>query len=83
MDIVNDPDLQAINAEREKIYIEDGCLVLDFAYPYQIELSRLKSWRDLVAWVHHFCGKGWMNPHRIEFFIDAVLKLRGWKHPNP
>ena len=58
------------------ITIEDGFITLDYAYPYDIELSRIPDERALLHWVHHLSGKTWMNNDRIAEFIGKVSAFK-------
>ncbi len=46
---------------------------------YWIELSEIKSYHDLVGWIHHLVGKTWVTNDMISDFIEAVCAHRGWK----
>jgi hypothetical protein len=58
----------------EKIYIEDGYLVLNYAYEYNIVLDRIKSPSDVLGWVLHLSGKNWMNTERLVNFINKCAE---------
>lgn len=46
---------------------------------YWIELSEIKSYRDLVGWIHHLVGKTWVTNEMISDFIEAVCANKGWR----
>jgi hypothetical protein len=69
----DDPDRKLIEVDRNFVTIKFG------GHDYDIELSRIKNQAELLGWVHHLCGKTWMNGHRIILFIDAINKAKGWK----
>ena len=54
-------------------------LTIKIAYPYHIELARIKSKADLLGWVLHFCHKTWMTTEYLGEFIKRVSKIKGWK----
>ncbi len=62
---------------------KEGLLVINVEYPYCIELSRLKSKKDVLAWVAHICEKTWVDTDIIWEFIDRIFKHRKWKMDNP
>lgn len=62
-------DLMDQRADDDKIYIEDGYLVINYAYEYSITLDRIKRPTDILGWVLHLSGKSWMTKERIENFI--------------
>ena len=65
-----------------KVIIKNGCITLNFRYPYEIELNRIPTPLALMQWVHHLCEKNWMDSERICIFIEAVAANKGWKmHP--
>lgn len=61
----------------------DGVLIINVDYPYCIELSRLKSKNDVLAWVLHLCEKVWIDTDILREFIERVFELRGWRYDNP
>lgn len=82
-DIVNwkDPD-------EGKIVIDEQneTITLNFSYPYEIDLDRIKTRADLLHWVAHLCEKNWMNTWRIRKFMEHVSDYRCWhvwqRHPD-
>ena len=56
-----------------------GVCTLKFDCPYEIDLDRIKTEGDLLAWVRHLAGKPWMNGGRLKLFIDAVGVYKGIK----
>jgi hypothetical protein len=56
-----------------------GLLILRFAGDYPIELKRIHTERDLLAWTMHLAGKDWMSRERLAAFIEAVAKYKGFK----
>ncbi|MGB9799618.1 MAG: hypothetical protein ACPLUL_05940 [Thermanaerothrix sp.] len=60
------------------VEIQDGAV----GFPkmdYWIELSEIKSYRDLVSWIHHLSGKAWVTNDMIYEFIGAVCGYKGWR----
>jgi hypothetical protein len=60
--------------DEDKIAIKNGWITLNFAYPYEIDLDRIKTERDLLAWALHLTTKTWMNRKRLHYFIEKVGK---------
>jgi len=67
------------NPDDPKIVLnpETQTITLNFLYPYQIDLDRIKNERDLLAWSLHLCEKNWMNTNRIAAFIHKVAEFKG------
>ena len=53
----------------KKIYIDDGYLVLNIKYPYEIKLSRIDSKLKLLAWIGHLIEKNWVSRDVIYYLI--------------
>lgn len=56
---------------------EEGMIWVRASYPYPIEASRIKSARDILAWVRHLSRKGWATRAVIAEFIDVTAQIRG------
>jgi hypothetical protein len=71
---------------RERIvYVRNNnVLLLRFAYDdemgceYELDLDRIKTERDLLAWVFHLVGKPWMRAERIKVFVIVVADIKGF-----
>jgi predicted NAD-dependent protein-ADP-ribosyltransferase YbiA (DUF1768 family) len=51
-------------------------------YPYEVDLDRLKTYRDFVDWINQLSGKSWITSEMIYDFIQKVRKhtdLKIWK----
>jgi hypothetical protein len=66
---------------RERIVhvTSNNVMLLRFAYDYEVDLDRIKTERDLLAWTLHLCGKTWMNTERISHFIEAVTAIKHFR----
>ena len=53
-------------------------LTLKIAYPYHIQLSRIKSKSDLLGWVVHLCEKEWMTAEFVYEFVTRVCRKKKW-----
>lgn len=73
--------LASKSPDAAKIVLDEkrATCTLNFNYPYEVDLDRIKTPRDLLAWVRHLAGKPWMNRERLELFIDAVAKHKGFQ----
>lgn len=60
------------------VVIRGSYLHVLFDYDYPIELSRIKTPKDLLGWVHHLCGKTWMDTAKIRVFVEKVCEYRKW-----
>lgn len=64
------------------VKIEDGQIGIydtqNDKYHYWIELTRIKTHRDLLEWVHHLNGKVWVTKEVLDDFIEAVFSYRKW-----
>jgi len=68
------------NPDATKIVIDEerATCTLNFDYPYEVDLDRIKSERDLLAWVRQLAGKPWMTGQRLKLFIDVVGGHKGF-----
>ena len=68
-----EPRESLVKIENGSIGLKDGN-----RFSYWIELTRIKTERDLLEWVHHLTGKVWVTNDLLDDFIQAVFKYRGW-----
>jgi hypothetical protein len=59
---------------QKQIYVEDSILIVNVEYVYEIELSRITDYGQILGWVNHLCEKTWMNPTLIRRFISVACK---------
>ena len=85
-EVVNLAELDRLIAEQDKKMdaafehdAESALLTIKIAYPYHIELGRIKSKADLLGWALHLCHKTWMTPEYLGEFIRRVSKIKRWK----
>jgi hypothetical protein len=55
----------------------NNVLLLRFGYDYEVDLDRIKTERDLLAWVLHLVGKPWMGAERVKMFAKVVAGIKG------
>lgn len=68
--------------EMDKAFIHDKqarTLTIMVAYPYEIDLDRIKTERDLLAWVMHLAEKNWIDTILIREFAERVAKIKRFK----
>jgi hypothetical protein len=46
---------------------------------YDVDLDRIQTEGDLLAWVCHLTGKDWMNSERLRLFIEAIATIKGFR----
>jgi len=63
--------------EAVKMYIEDGYIILNFAYPYEIEMSRCNTPGKILGWINQLSHKNWMNAERLSRFAQLAFGLIG------
>ena len=76
MDKINDY-VKSQAEEAAAMYIEDGFIVLDYVYPYQIELSRCNTPGKILGWINQLSHKNWMNAERLSRFAQLAFGLIG------
>lgn len=57
---------------------KNNTCTLNISYPYEVDLDRIKTERDLLVWTLHLTEKAWMKTHHLFFFIQTVAKYKGW-----
>src|ERR1035441_5484017 len=60
--------------------LENNTITLHYRYPYEIDLDRVKSHKDLVSWMVHLCEKNWMNTMILREFAERVGEEIGRAH---
>lgn len=71
-------DLARYKAQKPKIKIEDGSVIIYYEYPYVIDLERLQTPIQLLGWVNHLMEKNWMTKLRLYHFMSIVAKHQGF-----
>lgn len=71
----------SVDEDDARIQIDEACGIctLNFKYPYEIDLDRIKTERDLLAWTLHLAGKTWMDRGKLVAFIEAIGKHKKLK----
>ena len=64
----------------DKAFVFSGrVLTINIKYPYEIELSRIPSYKSLLRWVLHLSEKVWFEGEYVSEFVKRVCKHKGWK----
>ncbi len=86
MDIFSDEFRKKVIARREllekQVRIEDGHVVVNVAYDYNIPLGELDSAEKILSWVMQLCEKTWITSEVIERFISVAAQHHGIKIPR-
>lgn len=64
-------------AEAEGMYVEDGAIILEYSYPYCIELSRCDTPEKILGWINQLAEKTWMNADRLNRFAQLAFEQIG------
>ena len=64
-------------ADYAKIYIDDGCIVLDYVYPYYISLDRCDTPEKILGWCEQLSHKTWITKDRLLWFMQIAFKQIG------
>ena len=72
-----DTFLEQTIKEAAGMYIDNGAIVLDYVYPYRIELSRCNTPGKILGWVNQLSGKNWMTTDRMNLFIQVAFSQIG------
>jgi hypothetical protein len=79
----------ASNAHKKKMdkivrfHKSNMTIVINLAYPYEIDLDRIKNETDLLIWVNHLCEKTWMTAEVLSDFMEKVAEIKGLKIYDP
>lgn len=57
---------------------ERRVVVLPRGFGYEVDLDRILTERDLLAWVCHLCEKSWMDKASIREFAIMVSNIKGF-----
>ena len=66
-------DIEQALFRPDHVSVQDGVLTINVSYPYHIEMKRIASRDDILAWVAHLTEKTWMTQDVIcEFIFKAA-----------
>ena len=69
----------ALNYKTPSLVMIENDEIRFISHGYWIELSKIKTRRDLIQWIHHLLEKQWVTTPMIRQFIEQVCKYRNWK----
>ena len=67
----------------KQVYLEEGRIVIEVAYKYEIALNRCDNAEKILAWVLQISEKTWSNPHVIRRFVQLAAQKNGVELPMP
>jgi hypothetical protein len=71
--------IEEYDRKMDKAFVFSGrVLTINIRYPYEIELSRIPSYKSLLRWVLHLSEKVWFEGDYVNEFIKRVCKHKGW-----
>ena len=62
---------------RKQVYIDEGHIVINVKYEYNIELVRCDTNEKILAWVHQLCEKPWVDVRIIHKFVVLAQEHHG------
>jgi hypothetical protein len=51
-------------------------LTLHFEYPYEIDLTRIKTSRHLLCWLVHLLEKPWLTCQDIQYITRRIAEIK-------
>lgn len=77
-------EYHAWQEELDKIVrVEDGFIVINVHYKYNIEISRCDTYEKIVGWVLQLSEKTWMTKDVLEHFVKKALQASQLATPHP
>jgi hypothetical protein len=58
----------------KQVYVEEGHIVINVEYEYNIELGRCDTYEKILAWVMHLSVKTWMTQKITRRFVNVALR---------
>lgn len=75
-DLLN--EIRSRRADLEKmVYVEEGHVVINVHYEYNIACDRCDTPEKILAWCVHLCEKTWMTPEVIRRFVQVAYNANG------
>lgn len=65
------------------VYIEEGHIVINVHYEYNVPLDRCDTHEKILAWALHLTEKTWMTMDVLERFIRLAMAQHGLEAPMP
>lgn len=70
-------EFDAYYAERIVYHPENETLMLNFGFPYEVDLDEINNAEQLLGWVMHLAEKDWMTAMHLRMFARRVSELKG------
>lgn len=78
------PELDEYEKRLQKqVRVEEGHIVIDVDYEYNIALNRCDTLEKILGWATHLCEKNWMTTDIMERFIRVAAGHHKLEIPNP
>lgn len=68
---------------QKMVYVEEGHIVINVHYEYNIELGRCDTHAKIVAWAIHLTEKTWMTQEVLRRFMHLAMAEHGLEAPMP
>lgn len=65
----------------QQVYVQDGNIVVNVEYEYDIEISSCSSYARILGWVQQLLTKNWITPAILEEFIQIALREANLEEP--
>ncbi|MCR9061645.1 MAG: hypothetical protein NXI02_30255 [Rhodobacteraceae bacterium] len=66
---------------RENVKVEDGCIVINVRYPYEVDLDRCDTHEKILAWMLHLSGKNWATKEVLRRFANLAMSENNLEAP--
>ena len=67
-----------------KVKYEDGYIIINEKYPYEIPISKCDSYKKILGWIEQIADKNWCTTETIHDFIIVAHHASGlerqWTH---
>ena len=73
--------LERMLGEPARVSVSGGVLTIKGPYEYDIEMSRITSLDDLLAWVYQLTEKTWMTSDLMREFLRVAMHAAGLNLP--
>lgn len=60
------------------VYVEDGHIVINVHYEYNVALNRCDTPEKLAAWAYHLTEKTWMTTEVMRRFMEVAMAEHGF-----
>lgn len=69
--------------EKKGVHFDEarGVIVVDVAYDYEIEISRCKTYEQILGWVFQLSGKSWSTRDLLRSFMVVAFRANDLNPP--